>query len=91
MHPSGEIEKMAKGKEVFREEPTLMSVGTCSLGVSSSSRLSNPQKTRIERMMAKSLIRVRSWSTFRRGRGGREHGRGHSSAAMEVFKGHRVE
>lgn len=54
----------------IRKDWTLISVGTCSLGVSRSNRQSNPQKTRIEMMMAKSLIRVRSWSTFREGRGG---------------------
>lgn len=69
MHPSRDIKKLGKMKVVFREERTLISVGTCSLGVSSPSRQSSPQKTRIEMMMAKSLIRVRIWSTFRESRG----------------------
>lgn len=65
-----------KMREVFRKGWTLSSVGTCSLGVSSANRQSNPQKTRIEMMMAKSLISVRSWSTYveSSGGGGDQHG-----------------
>lgn len=82
MHPSSDVKKLGKIRVAFREEWTLISVGTCSLGVSSSSRQSSPQKARIEMMMEKSPIRVRSWSIFRESRG--EENRGHSGTDMEV-------
>ena len=68
-----------------RGEETLISVGTCSLGVSKSSRQSSPQKTRIEMMMEKSLIRERSWSTFRESRGEENMGDDNSGTGMEVW------
>lgn len=42
---------------------TLNSLGTMSLGVSTPTSTSTPQKTRIDRMMAKSLMSFLTWRT----------------------------
>lgn len=48
----------------IREAQTLNSVGTMSFGVSTPTSMSTPQKMRMARMMAKSLMSFLTWGTI---------------------------